>query len=446
MFALIVSAIIIVPTLRDGSAGVITAPGTDDGTDSGSTGNNDRPNIPIVNVQVPSPAPQYYGSESSISTDQTASSIHPCGISVTARFIEALPDTYTFFDDWKQTEFRLIKMKTISLLAGTKMTDEFYFIVPVGYMTDFSLYDTFVISHMGQFGYDFSVLYNVTQRCAETLDIVIFGSSVIQYHSLGTNVTAFDKNDMIDLRLWNSTEAWISMTKSSLDQGKYDSSYTKKQAESEASKWGEIARYVHTLKDLSEDSKALLDILKKLECGVFIPNSTNKLWYFEPDIQLECTRYINGFATNETIEFKGKSTVKHSKAQFSSNDLNALPDLPSAYAALKSAFEDGKIIPPHIQNYSELRNTSNGIFGWYAKTENSVIGIIRVTWCFISENYNFYFDDLYYVIEYGADECKAIDRDSLIEKLGEYEKTYIYTGKYGEFGKEIYFYYDPRFA
>ena len=33
------------------------------------------------------------------------------------------------------------------------------------------------------------------------------------------------------------------------------------------------------------------------------------------------------------------------------------------------------------------------------------------------------------------DECKAIDRDVLLERLGDYETTYIYTGKYNEYGK-----------
>ncbi|MBQ7910831.1 MAG: hypothetical protein IJ363_08615 [Clostridia bacterium] len=67
-FLLIVSAVIVVPMLREDDPGVIVPP---DGTSNdigvnpgpGTTDENNRPNIPIVNVQVPSSAPQYYGSE-----------------------------------------------------------------------------------------------------------------------------------------------------------------------------------------------------------------------------------------------------------------------------------------------------------------------------------------------------------------------------------------------
>ena len=56
-FLLIVSAVIVVPMLREDSPGVISEPETTD--------DNNSPNIPIVNIQTPSNAPQYYGSESS---------------------------------------------------------------------------------------------------------------------------------------------------------------------------------------------------------------------------------------------------------------------------------------------------------------------------------------------------------------------------------------------
>jgi len=73
----------------------------------------------------------------------------------------------------------------------------------------------------------------------------------------------------------------------------------------------------------------------------------------------------------------------------------------------------------------------------YLKTEEGVIGIVKVTWRFVPETNSFnpaYNDDAYYFIEYGADECKAVDRDALIEMFGEYETTHIYTGRYNEYG------------
>lgn len=103
--------------------------------------------------------------------------------------------------------------------------------------------------------------------------------------------------------------------------------------------------------------------------------------------------------------------------------------------AVKTSFENGEITPPHIRDHGELENTVNGIFGWYAKTDRGVIGIVRVTWCYVSDKYDLHFDDAYYIIEQGSDLCRAVDRDDLLEILGDFEKTYIYTGEYNEYGK-----------
>ena len=424
-FLLIVGAVIAVPMLWEDESGDFTEPEDTEG----------KSDIPIVNIQVPSSAPQYYGSESSgaSSSGGEAAEIIPDGISVVAEFIDALPDTYTFFDDWKQTEFRLIRLRTLSLVTGTEMADEFYYVVPVGYMTDFSVYDSFVIYHMGQFGYDFSVLYNATKQCAESIDTVIFGYNVENYGFLGTHFMAFDSDDNIDLRLWSSTDAWSTMTKSWL--GEYGS-FTKKDAEAEALDWGcgAVDRYVHRLDGLSAEAKDLLEKLRAFESGIYAPSSTNKLWY-GPDTGLSCRRYINGFATNETVILRNEGAPIRSKASFSEEETAALPDLPSAYATVKDYFENGAIIPPHIRNYGEMKNTVNGIFGWYAKTEEGVIGIVRVTWCYVSDEYDLCFDDAYYTVKYGSDECKAIDRDALLDMLGNYESTYIFSGEYDELGK-----------
>ena len=432
-FCLIVGAIVVVPMFLDGNPEV--SPEGETATES--TAEPDRPSIPIENAQAPSSAPQYYGSESSsIISDSTQSETVPDGISVVARFIEALPDTYTFFDDWKQTEFRLIKMQTVSLITGSKMTDEFYFIVPVAYMTDLSVYDSFVIAHMGQFGYDFSVLYNVTKQCAESVDTVIFGDSVDRYSSLSTQFMAFDENDMLDLHLWSSTEAWHSVTKSWIEHGYYDNTFTKQDAEDEAKDWGigTIDRYVHTLDHLSGETSNVLEALKSFECGVFVPTTNNKLWY-DAEPSLTCRRYINGFATNETIRLEGENTVIRSVSQFSADDLNALPNLPSAYATIKDSFKNGEIHPPHIQDYENMENTVNGIIGWYAKTDDGIIGIIRVTWCYVSDEYDICYDDAYFIVEYGSDVCERIDRDALLEKHGDFENVNIYEGEYDALGK-----------
>lgn len=418
-FLLIVSAVIVVPMLRENEPGIIP-----------------NPNIPIVNIQIPSNAPQYYGTESSSGTSEGGQTdVDPTGISVTAKLIEALPDVYTFFDDWNQDEFRLLRMQTIKLLKGQEMTEEFYYLIPVNFFTDFSVFDCFVIKNMAQFSYEHSVLYNQTQGAAEQLNLVIFGYRVHGYTALGENITAFDVNGNFDERLWKANTAWISATERSPIMD------TLVQAEKaiQENEW-EQDLYVHLLKDISGKAETVLEDIKTFDNGIFVPQFSTNVLYFSPEVQFHATKYINGFATNEQVsvwckEWAGgdQDTYAYTKARFGEDDMNRLPDLALAFESVKGALNDMKA--PHFDNREELRNTTSGIFGWYAKTETGVIGIIRVTWCFYTEKQQFYYDDAYYIIEYGANECNPISRDALLELLGEYEATYIYTGEYNEYGK-----------
>ena len=44
-------------------------------------------------------------------------------------------------------------------------------------------------------------------------------------------------------------------------------------------------------------------------------------------------------------------------------------------------------------------------------------------------------DDSYYIVDKNSDGVMSIDRDDLLEKLGEYEATYIFDGSYDKNGK-----------
>ncbi|MBP3332943.1 MAG: hypothetical protein J6M35_02750, partial [Clostridia bacterium] len=196
-FLVIVSAVIVVPMLREDDPGVIPRP-------------DNRPNIPIINGQIPSSAPHYHGNQSSSGTSgEGQMEVDPTGLSVTAKVVEALPDVYTFFDDWNQDEFRLLRMQTIKLLRGQEMVEEFYYLIPIGFSTDFSIFDSFVINNMAQFSYEQTVMYNKTQGKAEQLNLVVFGYRVYGYTLMGENFMAFDANGRFDERLWTSNAAWI---------------------------------------------------------------------------------------------------------------------------------------------------------------------------------------------------------------------------------------------
>ncbi len=406
-FLLIVSAAIVVPLLRDDNT---------------------------VNSKAPFPAPNYYGSEATL-TEGLPAEINDEGFSVIARLIAVLPDTYTFYDDWSQTEFHLLKMETVTLLRGKNMTDTFYYIVPERYMTDYTIYDSFAIDNMAQYGYDYTVLYNKTQNCAEQLDTVLFGYLCDSFDYMGSRFMAFDSKGNFDGRLWGANEYWAATTgwpNNLIGQpNKYLNGYTIDQAKQDLY-YDDSKLSVSLIDSVSEDAKDALKYIQSFNNGLYIP-SGDGFKAFHSDVQLSFRKYIGGFATNESGTIYA-DRVKWSKAKFSKNDENALPDLQSAYSRIISSFENGEILPPHIQNHQEMKNTANGIFGWYAKTEDGILGIVRISWCYRSNEFNIYFDDAYYIVEYGSDEFKAIDRDSLLERLGEYETSYIYDGEYDELG------------
>ena len=412
-FLLIIGAVMIIPNINNG------------------------PDIPIT--KVPSKAPQYYGNASSIGESEgNQTSLAPDGICVTAKFIEALPDVYTFFDDWNQNEYRLLRMQTVKLLQGREMTEEFYYLVPVRYFTDFSVFDKFVIKDMIQFSYEYSVMYNKTQGTAEQLNLVVFGYSVYGHNTMGHNVMAFDTDGNFDKRLWNATEDWVKATQGSVIV--VDTLENKeKEIQDRTPEWLSDL-YVHLLKDISGEAAKVLEQIKSFDNGIYVQPFNRKVTFLLPEVQFHATRYINGFATNEKVSIwckewtwtSGDNDIyAYTKARFTENDLKSLPDLPSAMASVTSSYNEGNITPPHITSYKEKELLNYGIFGWYAKTPHGVIGIIRVTWHYKYLTY----DDAYYIVEYGSDECKPIGRDDLLKKLGDYETTYIYTGEYDENGK-----------
>ena len=162
-------------------------------TPDGSDGLN------IVNPQAPSLEPLYYGSEYSNSTSMFGD-LATYGFSLTVEFVEALPDTYTLFQDWEQREYKLLKMRTVKMFIGEKMFEEFYYMMPIEFMTDFSLYDRFIIIDMSQISYEYSVMYNKTQGKAEQLNLARFESN------LGENFMAFYKNGKFAEELWEEND------------------------------------------------------------------------------------------------------------------------------------------------------------------------------------------------------------------------------------------------
>ncbi len=405
--------------------------------------------IPGERAQIPSISPNYY----SISTDKryyfgthTQQVANPPGISVTARLTEILSDTYTFFNDQDQKEYRILKMEVLKVLKGQNMTEEFYYLIPIKYMVDFSKFDRFLILNMSQLTYEYSVLYNKTKDCAEIFDHIIFEYERNYYGSnnLGDKIKAFNRIGFFDFRLWNSNDVWKSRTKgASKNWWKF---FHIRKAERSAKKESEKHLYVNQLDDCGEEVIEKIAELKSLENGVYIPlysSGSTILSSVEKTGSMTCVRYVNGFPTNERLEISvsasneiNTSAIRYTESRFTEEDINTFPDLTSAIGAVKEDLKNGRLTPPHIKNYEELTSAGYDIFPWYAKTENGVLGIVRLTW-YYNKDKTTYVDDAYYIIEFGADEYYGIDRDALLEKLTEYD-YYVFHGEYNDKGKITY--------
>ena len=376
--------------------------------------------IPLVNVRDTSSAPRYYGSYYSINKGGGIHSDPSVGVIVTARFIEAMPDTYTFYDNWAQGEFKLLHMEVVKVLSGKEIPNEFLLLMPPEYMTDYSQYDKLVIK-MLQYTYDYSLVYNKTWDRPEQLNLAIF----VDYFS---DIKAFDSEGRFDMRLWESTEAWKKSVKSKVQY--YGTAYYQNltlQDEEQARYNPDSKLSANLLKDMTGEAAEKFAYIKSLENGTVVPYAGIELMGLWP-MQLCCQRYIDGFRTNESgIIYADK--VKWSRAKFTEWDMQRLPNLPAAMETVITALEAGWISPVHIQRLSKNADYK-AVFGWYAKTNRGVIGIVRVNWCFGKR-----YDDAYYVIEYGSGICYPIDRDTLIAVHGSYETSYIYTGEYDENGK-----------
>ena len=388
--------------------------------------------LPVVNPQIPSLAPIYYGSEYSTSQTSTYGDVATYGFSLAVEFVEALPDTYTFFEDWNQREYRLLRMRTLNTYIGEKMFREFYYVMPIEFMTDFSRYDRFVILDLSQKSYEHSVLYNKTQGKAEQLTLALFESM------LGSDFFAFDGDGNFDRGLWQANEAWKKLTDNEYSVNFSDTFEEIEEKMQERSEEFGYSLYAHSLSGISGEAAETLEYIKSFENGIFVPISS-RVHALSPEVQFHATRYINGFATNETVsvwdkDWNGgdKDTYTFSKARFDAEDLKSLPNLRGAITTVADAYDKGEVNPPHTEDYENLNFVIHGIFGWYAKTDDGVIGVVRVSWKYDlrDEDIITRYDDAYYVIEYGSEVCKPIERDALLERLGECESSYIYKGDY----------------
>ena len=393
-----------------------------------------------------SPAGAFRGNERSFRSSVSGSMT--TGLRVSCRAVEMLPDEYVLYGEWSSTVYKFALMQTTKELGEFNAPEFFYLLIPEKYAVDLTVYDTIVARDVQQFAYENQVVYDLTRQQPQMLPYIIVRST-----NLGDdgwfdayNFMAFSGDGRCDRSLWTANDAWAEMTASErkyTESGgdwwsgvKVGMSLTEvEQAiapDPESFSWLKC-RYLSSA--AADQEKQLLEYLTQPENGLFVGSTNRSVMYAYPDVQTSFTRYICGYPTDEIYSIIGGEKITGPLLRFTDNDLKTLPDLPSAVNAVDAAFDAGSIRPPHIIDYQDRAMLCYGIFGFYAKTADGVVGVVRVSWQFKGdkEYYNLY-DDAYYVVRSGDDKTYPIERDRLLELLVN-ASYYVYDGQYDDTGK-----------
>ena len=449
--ALLLAAFMLFPTMTEGEPPSVGDPaGTTEGTEKPPVlPPNDR--VQINDSRFPVTFGNVQGTLAPSSSAQ--SSISGDGLAVSVKPLQLLEDTYYFYDDQRKSEFRLLLVETQSLLRGSHVVDYFYVQVSPEYAVDFTEYDTLVFLDLWQRGYEGNLVCNVTDNCLEILDYCVLAHSFAFYCE---DTIAFS-DGVFDESLWTVNDAWAEDTeyvRNNLDELSnriyVGRGWTLEQTETKIREHAKnySSHNAFSLYDLeSEEAQQAWEYVKNTENGLFVLSSADIT--FRAEIRAYYTRYIDGFETNERYVIYS-DRASHSTAVFTAEDIEKMPDLYSAIHAVNENVESGHIAPPHIskETVASADRVNTGVFGWYVKcTDGKVYGVIRVSYKVRAQNYQNFYDDAYYLVEYGAQTCEPIERDELMARLGmkkpqintvyEIYRNNIYVGEYNENGMDL---------
>lgn len=185
-----------------------------------------------------------------------------------------------------------------------------------------------------------------------------------------TRNIAFDENGNFDPRLFESTDGFSHATgwyKEELQEEITEEIGTLEDTEMRFRNKPE-AGYMHndffirTFSDFSQESQTALEYVKNTDNGLYVPEfKAYSTSYIREEEKVKFIRYIDGIATNETITIY-PNKMECSSASFDEAELSPLPLIRSAFLKICEEFEAGKVTPPHIEGFEEMKNTVNGIY------------------------------------------------------------------------------------
>lgn len=324
-------------------------------------------------------------------------------MSVHMKIEEILPDIYCFYQDSNfvsSVPYRILRLKVLDTIVGEKVPSEIFYLLPAYLSLDILEYDSFIVT-IDQVGLEDYVMVNATQKRMETFTL-LFKPAVL---SAGWgSVLAFSDN-ALDTGLWNKDGwkeakddvlAWISESGPEVYPGKINRTVQEtKEAILHArnlipSNYNDLTTVVTTnLFDWKEARAALKQVEKNgflhTQTFIYAENLSGGLWC---QIQVQYTRVIDGFPTNEYVSLQtyfdapketvlAQRYVHYSYEQFTEEDLENLPDL-------KGFVKNAETLPPPIEE-GETQFQLVDVDGEYQKYEGYVFGYVVCSWNYETE-------------------------------------------------------------
>lgn len=439
-FLLIVSAVIVVPMLREDNPGIIPEPGTTE--------------KPVVNPPDYTPiifdatvSPEHLNGNSlefivgsSVAISGGESAEPPAfqfsqGIAVKAKVVKNHPDKYYKLDvssDYYPTAYRLIQMETIEVISGENVPQYFLYLIPEHVYVDMSVYDSLLIS-VTQLGFENYVLKNVTQNQMESFELPIF--SDYQDHPELGNIIAFT-DGIFDESLWQN-ETWLfgyQFARYYLDNPEH-SDLVVARGDSESKVISAIKEQydawynnhtlsVKTLGFTTQAAKDALEYVKPFANGVFSQT------YLPYNGELIFRRYINGCQTEETITIDLLTEeVTYSEVRYTKEDMAQMENISAHLSKKATEYAEQLPTPPHTDPEGKELLCLN-LYAWYVKVDGKLYGVVKTAWRYKEKDDWFiqYYDDSYVLYDMTAGTATDISRDDLVNIVG---TRNVYSGEYG---------------
>lgn len=422
-FVLIVSAVIVVPMLRDsGDNPIINPP------------NIDVPSISTIKggYKITGKQELVYG-DSSSGDEGNAEMIAPgfyINTVIQANVIEVLPDYYYMPN--LSTRYLVARVSVVESIRGSGLPKEIFIRFPYYTSDIFDGYDTFILS-LQQVGVENYMMINDNKREVayfphmfevEMVDDLGYGS-VIAFTDGKVDTGFFDKANHFNIGgyianiLQNPSLYFYPVGyDTTLDEAKVNIKELSQKSSEESMYVSDLPYDYLTVDDIfvSNEGKIIKSYLEPSEISVFM----QEIYPREDRVVATYTRVINGFVTEEQVTINGytgeNGNVSQSATRYNENDLAKIPNIGEALESINLS----ELEPSHIEVVDGMYFKYAKAIGVYRKVDGKIYGIVRVIWFYTFPEYTngHVRDDCYYLYDQNGN-GSIVERDELKAIIGD---------------------------